>query len=202
MQRSRQVYAKKSSDRCKEVGRSMQGSRQIDARKSAGRCGEVGRSMQESLKKILVSECLYGERTVRYDGKNKEESHPCFLKWKEEGRLVPVCPEVFGGLTVPRIDAQRQGDRIVNRKGEDVTAEYMAGAEEALRLAKEHDVFFCIMKQSSPSCGSREIYDGSFTGRKIPGEGLTVELLRKEGFVVFGEDEIDRAADYMAKLGE
>ncbi len=152
------------------------------------------------MRKILVSECLYGEKRVRYDGKKKEESHPLFLKWKKEGRLVPVCPEVFGGLPVPRPDAQRRGNRIINRNGEDVTAEYTAGAREALRLANEHDVLFCIMKQNSPSCGSRQIYDGSFSGRKIPGEGLAVEMLRSEGYKVFGEDEMEEAADYFEKV--
>lgn len=145
------------------------------------------------MRKILVSECLYGGRIVRYDGREKTETHPAFLRWKEEGRLVPVCPEVAGGLPVPRTDAQRQGDRVISRKGEDVTAQYARGAEEALRLAEEHDVLFCILKESSPSCGSSVIYDGSFSGGKIPGQGLTAEKLWEAGFTVFSENEIDQA---------
>ena len=107
------------------------------------------------MKKILVSECLYGGRIVRYDAGDVSETHPIFLKWKEERRLIPICPEVFGGLPTPRPDSQRVGDKVIACTGPDVTAEYTAGAEEALRLAKENDVVFCLMKQDSPSCGFR-----------------------------------------------
>ncbi len=150
------------------------------------------------MRKILVSECLYGGRIVRYDGREKTETHPTFLRWKEEGRLVPVCPEVFGGLPVPRPDAQRVGDRIITRQGRDVTAQYAKGAGEALRLAQSENVLFCIMKQASPSCGSKVIYDGSFSGRKIEGEGLTVRLLRENGFPVFAEEDMQAAEEYLA----
>ena len=84
------------------------------------------------MKRILVSQCLYGGVPVRYDGKSKEETDPMFLKWKEEGRLIPVCPEVWGGLPVPRVDAQRREDQVVTRDGRDVTEEYMNGAREAV----------------------------------------------------------------------
>ena len=94
------------------------------------------------MKKILTSECLYGGRTVRYDAGDCTETNPVYLKWKEEGRLVTVCPEVFGGLPTPRPDSQRVGDKVIACTGPDVTAEYTKGAEEALRLAKEHDVAF------------------------------------------------------------
>lgn len=151
------------------------------------------------MRKILVSECLYGGRVVRYDGGEVPETHPLFVKWKEEGRLIPICPEVFGGLATPRPDAQRQGDRIVNKAGQDVTDEFTIGAKEALRLAKEENVLFCIMKQHSPSCGSREIYDGTFTDTIIPGQGLAVEMLREAGFKVFGEEDMDEAAAYLAE---
>ena len=155
------------------------------------------------MKKILVSECLYGGRVVRYDGGMVEETHPLFVKWKEEGRLVPICPEVFGGLETPRPDAQRSADRIVNKAGQDVTDEFTRGAEEALRLAKEEDVLFCIMKQHSPSCGSKEIYDGTFTDTIVPGQGLAVEMLRDAGFRVFGEEDMEEAAacldEYLAE---
>lgn len=151
------------------------------------------------MKKILVSACLYGHH-VRYD----DGDVPClderFLKWKEEGRLVPICPEVFGGLPTPRPDAQRVGDKVLTGAGADVTEEFMKGALESVRLAKEHDVAFAIMKQDSPSCGSKYIYDGTFTDTKIPGQGLSVELLRKEGFVVFDEDEIDEAEKLLQQV--
>ncbi len=149
------------------------------------------------MKKILVSECLYGGRIVRYDAGDVSETHPIFLKWKEEGRLVPICPEVFGGLPTPRPDSQRIGDKVIACTGPDVTAEYTAGAEEALRLAKENDVAFALMKQDSPSCGSKFIYDGTFTDTKTEGQGLAVEYLRNAGFKVFAEEDIEEALKYL-----
>jgi uncharacterized protein YbbK (DUF523 family) len=149
------------------------------------------------LKKILVSECLYGGRVVRYDGGEVPERDPRFLKWKAEGRLVPICPEVFGGLPTPRPDSQRVGDKVLASTGLDVTKEYTRGAEEVLRLAVENDVAFAIMKQDSPSCGSKSIYDGTFTGTKIDGQGLAVEYLRNGGFTVFGEENLDEAEKYL-----
>ena len=143
------------------------------------------------MKKILVSQCLYGGEPVRYDGKTKEETDSRFLKWKEEGRLIPVCPEVFGGLPTPRADAQRVGDKVIARTGKDVTAEYMKGAFEAVRLAEEHCVLCAIMKEKSPSCGSNKIYDGTFEGNLIDGQGTAVEQLRKAGIKVFSEEELD-----------
>jgi len=150
--------------------------------------------------KILVSECLYGGRVVRYDGGDVPLLDPVFLKWKEEGRLVPVCPEVFGGLPTPRPDAQRKGDGVFTADGTDFTEPFMKGAEEALRLARENDVCFCIMKADSPSCGSKEIYDGTHTGNKCPGQGLAVELLRNAGYTVFDEDDVAEAAELLSKL--
>ena len=148
------------------------------------------------MRKILVSECLYGDRVVRYDGGNVPLLDPVFLKWKTEGRLIPICPEVFGGLPTPRPDAQRRGGGVFTGNGDDVTAAFLKGAEEALRLARAENVCFCIMKADSPSCGSKEIYDGTFTGEKMPGQGLAVELLREAGFTVFDETEISAAVDF------
>jgi len=143
------------------------------------------------MRKILVSACLYGGKPVRYDGKSKAEEDVRFLKWKEEGRLVPVCPEVFGGLPVPRTDAQRQDDKVITRDGRDVTAEYLKGAHEAVRLADEENVICAVMKAKSPSCGSSMIYDGTFSGKLVEGEGIAVELLRKAGVKVFSEKELE-----------
>lgn len=143
------------------------------------------------MRKILVSRCLYGGEPVRYDGKSKAETNPLFIKWKEEGRLIPICPEVFGGLPTPRSDAQRQYDKVIARNGNDVTAEYLKGAEEAVRLAVAEDVVCAVMKEKSPSCGSNMIYDGTFSGNLIAGEGLAVELLRKAGIKVFSEEQLD-----------
>ncbi len=153
------------------------------------------------MKKILVSKCLYGGEIVRYDGGDTTETDPRFLEWKAQGRLIPVCPEVFGGLPTPRPDSQRiDGIHVQAQTGRDVTEEYTKGAKEALRLAQSEDVAFCIMKQDSPSCGSKFIYDGTFTDTKVPGQGLAVEYLRNAGFIVFGEEDIDEAAVFLAEL--
>lgn len=153
------------------------------------------------MEKILVSRCLYGGEIVRYDGGDTTELDTRFLKWKEEGRLIPVCPEVIGGLPTPRPDSQRVGaKKVMAQTGQDVTEEYTRGAEQALSLAKENHVAFCIMKQDSPSCGSKFIYDGTFTDTKIPGQGLAVEYLRNAGFRVFGEEDMDEAERYLNEL--
>ena len=152
------------------------------------------------MKKILVSGCLYGWH-VRYDGVDTPCLDERFLKWKEQGILIPVCPEVFGGLKTPRPDSQRQGNKkVMACTGVDVTEEYLKGAKEALRLALVNDVACCIMKEDSPSCGSKFIFDGTFTDTKIPGVGLAVELLKDAGFKVFDEDEIDEVEKLLNKL--
>lgn len=151
-------------------------------------------------RKILVSYCLYGEKTVRYDGRDIPLSDEIFLKWKKENRLIPVCPEVDGGLPVPRLPSERSGKKVVSLDGRDVTQEYFTGAVHALKLARQHNVAFAVMKEGSPSCGSSSIHDGHFTGNKIHGEGTAVELLRNAGIVVFSEKELEEAADYLAGL--
>ena len=151
------------------------------------------------MKKILVSGCLYGWN-VRYDGRDIPCLDKRFLKWKEEGRLIPFCPEVFGGLETPRPDSQRVDGKILTRTGLDVTEEFLKGAVEMARLAKENKIAFAIMKENSPSCGSNFIYDGSFTDIKIPGEGLAAEILRKEGFIVFSENQIDEAEKMLEEM--
>lgn len=143
------------------------------------------------MKKILVSRCLYGDKPVRYDGKTKEERDPRFLKWKEDDRLIPVCPEVDGGLPVPRTDAQRVGNQVITRDGRDVTREYRKGAEIALEQALQEDVLCAVLKEKSPSCGSSRVYDGTFEGTLIEGQGLTTEMLREAGIRVYSEEELD-----------
>lgn len=152
------------------------------------------------MKKILVSECLYGERIVRYDGGDATCEHPIFLKWKVEGRLVKICPEVFGGLPTPRPDSQRIGSTVQTGASLDVTAEYTKGAEEAKRLALENEVAFAIMKALSPSCGSKQIFDGTFTDTLKDGQGMATEMLVNAGVKVFNEDELEAAEAYLASV--
>jgi uncharacterized protein YbbK (DUF523 family) len=157
---------------------------------------------RKELRKIIVSECLYGDRIVRYDGREKVETHPIFLRWKEEGRLIPVCPELLAGLPVPRDETQRRGEAVVSREGKDVTPFFKEGAERVLKIAEKHDIAFAVLKENSPSCGSSFIYDGTFSGKKIPGAGISTELLRSKGFMVFSENELDEAEIYLRELNE
>ncbi len=133
---------------------------------------------------IIVSACLLGIK-CRYDGtgvKIKEliEAFP-------NDNLIPVCPEVLGGLPTPRTPAERIGDNIITKTGNDVTKEYMKGAKEVLKLAKDKECCLAILKERSPSCGCGKIYDGTFTGKLIEGNGVTTELLLKNGITVKGE---------------
>ncbi|QZA32800.1 DUF523 domain-containing protein [Hydrogenibacillus sp. N12] len=141
---------------------------------------------------ILVSACLLGH-PVTYTGDDNFVDDPRLRRWLAEGRVIAVCPEVAGGLSTPRPPAEIRGDRVVTVDGRDVTEAFQKGAEAALALARHFDVALALLKQSSPSCGSRRIYDGTFSGRKIPGEGVTARRLREAGIPVFGEDELDRA---------
>ena len=137
--------------------------------------------------KILISACLLGV-SCRYDGKSKP--HPDVVRLMEKHTLIPVCGEVMGGLPTPRTPAERQGERVVTKDGRDVTAEYRRGAEEVLRLAKLYGATVAVLKERSPSCGSGEVYDGTFTGTLTDGFGVTAELLRDNGIRVIGETAI------------
>lgn len=144
--------------------------------------------------RILVSACLLGA-PVRHDGGHKQVRSDILDRWRSEGRLVAVCPEEAGGLGTPRPASERLGDRVLAKTGDDVTNAFQKGAEAALALAKRHGCRFALLKESSPSCGSSLIHDGAFQGRKIPGQGVTTELLRAHGVRVFNENEIEALAE-------
>lgn len=139
-----------------------------------------------SEEKILVSACLVG-RPCRYDGKSKPV--PELVKLYEEGKAVLVCPECDGGLSTPRVPAERQGERVINKNGEDTTEFYNKGAQHALDLCREYGIKKAVLKSKSPSCGTDKIYDGSFTGTLTEGAGFTTELLRENGITVIDENE-------------
>ena len=138
---------------------------------------------------VLVSACLLGT-ACRYDGKEKENPQVRNLLEREDLVLIPVCPEQLGGLPTPRLPSERKEDRVENSQGTDVTAEYRRGAEEALKLARLYGCRLAVLKERSPSCGKGQIYDGTFSGRLTAGDGVTAELLEKEGIAVIGESEL------------
>ncbi len=152
------------------------------------------------MRKILVSACLLGN-PVRYDGNSKALNHPLLDQWVEQGRIVSFCPEVAGGLPVPRAAAEiLDGDgntvfdhdaRVATRNGRDVTDYFVAGARRALALCQQHNISLAVLTESSPSCGSEQIYDGSFTHAPIPGVGVTTALLQRNGILVFSQHQLN-----------
>lgn len=136
--------------------------------------------------KLLVSACLLGEN-CKYNGGNNYS--PDVERLRERFEIVPVCPEQLGGLPTPRIPAERVGDKVLSRTGADVTAAFRAGAERALEAAQGTGK--ALLKERSPSCGCTCIYDGSFTGQVIPGQGVTAELLARHGIKLYGESQVD-----------
>lgn len=143
-------------------------------------------------KKILVSACLYGYCTA-YDGKNRILTDKKFLQWKNRGMLVPICPEALGGLSIPRPPSEICGKRVLSKDGQDVTENYENGAAAVLDIAKKNGVLFAIMKDGSPSCGCKHIYDGTFSGKKISGSGICAQMLIQNGIPVFAEDDLTLA---------
>lgn len=136
--------------------------------------------------KILVSACLLGV-SVRYDGKSKANEE--LIDKLKDYDFIPICPEVWGGLPTPRVPSEIINDKVINKDGIDVTDNYMRGAIEALNLARKFNIKKAILKSKSPSCGKNKIYDGSFTGSLIDGNGITAKLLMDNDIEVLTEDE-------------
>ena len=159
--------------------------------------------------KILISACLLGER-VRYHGGDAALSDRILDRWRREGRLVPICPEVAGGLSVPRPAAEIQGAgglgvlkgtaRVVTSGGADVTNAFLAGARAGLDAALREGARVAVLKEGSPSCGSKEVYDGTFRGGRKAGSGVTAALLAEKQVRIFNEHELELARRYIAEL--
>jgi len=161
------------------------------------------------VEKVLVSACLLGAR-VRYHGGDAACEHPVLRRWAREGRLVTVCPEQDGGLPTPRPPAEIAGagggaavlahQAVVRTSaGVDVTDAYRRGAERALAVAQQHGIRVAILKEGSPSCGSSVVYDGTFSGTRVAGAGVTAALLAAHGIQVFSEHELDAADAWLAQ---
>lgn len=157
----------------------------------------------ELIDKILISSCLLGN-PVRYDGKIKPLKNHLIQIWKNEGRLIEFCPEVAGGLPVPRDPAEITGDgsgrsvltgsaKVIDGTGKDVSAQFIAGANMALDLCKKYHIRIAILTDGSPSCGSTQIYNGKFSREIVQGVGVTTALLQEYGIQVFSRDNLDAA---------
>ncbi len=147
--------------------------------------------------KILISACFLGEK-VRYNGEIKKLTHPLLTHWKKQNRLISICPELAGGLPVPREAAEKQADgKVITTSAKDVTSAFELGAKRALLLCQQHKIKYALLKESSPSCGSAFIYDGSFSHKKISGQGITTVLLRQHNILVFSENTIEQLAQLL-----
>ena len=136
---------------------------------------------------ILVSACLIGN-CCRYDGKHNENKQVMALE--QSHVLVSVCPEELGGLPTPRLPCEIKNSRIINANGNDVTHQFMTGAEKTLKIARQNNCQCAIFKEHSPSCGVGQIYDGTFSGTLCKGDGITAALLLQHGICVMGESDI------------
>lgn len=135
--------------------------------------------------KILVSACLLGLK-CRYDGNDGYCEAVAALARNHQ--LVPACPELLGGLPVPREPAELSGGRVVTKGGRDVTAQFEKGAAETLKLAQEERCACAILKSRSPSCGAGKVYDGTFTGTLTNGDGVAAKILRENGVTVLCDE--------------
>lgn len=157
------------------------------------------------MERVLVSACLLGSK-VRYNGSYRFDHHPVLARWQSEGRIVQICPEVAAGFSTPRPPAEIQGDghavlqghgRVVEQTGSDVTHLYREAGQLALDLARETGCRYAVLTDGSPSCGSSFIYDGSFSGARLAGQGTTTALLEENGIRVFSEDRICELDDLL-----
>lgn len=138
---------------------------------------------------ILISACLLGVN-CRYNGIKLDTS--IWVKdLSKKHHFIPVCPEVFGGMQTPRPPSEIQGGKVLSHTGKDVTEYYKRGAQEVLELAQFYDCHYAILKERSPSCGYGKIYDGSFSGHVIDGNGVAADLLAKNGITIIGESQIE-----------
>ena len=137
--------------------------------------------------KIMVSACLLGEKCKYNGGDNRS---PELLRLLSGHTVIPVCPEVLGGLPVPRIPAEIVNGAVVNREGISVDDAFRRGAEKALELAAAERPDLVILQSRSPSCGTRQVYDGTFSGTLVRGKGVFAEMVANAGFRVMDAEEV------------
>lgn len=134
---------------------------------------------------ILVSACLLGVN-CKYSGDNNLNLE--LIEFLKDKNYIPICPEQLGGLETPRKPAEINGDKIITKEGKDVTKKFIKGAKESLKIGKMVNSKIAILKERSPSCGSTLIYDGTFTGEKRKGKGITAKLFEENGIKVYSEE--------------
>ena len=138
---------------------------------------------------ILISAGLLGVH-CRYDGQASVCPHLAQLQ--QHYQLIPVCPEIMGGLPTPRQPAELCQGRVYDRSGRDITAAFARGAAEVLHLAELYQCRYAILKERSPSCGSGQVYDGNFSATLVAGDGVLAAALKEKGITVIGESQIEK----------
>lgn len=138
--------------------------------------------------KIMVSACLLGENCKYNGGNNLSEK---VMKFIEGHEVIPVCPEVMGGLSTPRVPSEIVNGVVTMTDGRNVDEEFRKGAQIGLDLAMKNNVDLVILQSRSPSCGVKQIYDGTFSGRKIDGQGVFAKLLTEKGFRIVDVEDLD-----------
>ena len=151
--------------------------------------------------KVLISACLLGDN-VKYSGGNNLTPELVTLLEKYKVKIVKICPECFAGLPIPRVPSEIREDKVYGKDGRDITEEFLIGAEKTYQIAKIKQVDFAILKERSPSCGSTHIYDGSFSGNIIPGQGITAKRLTEEKIKVFSEENLEEIEKYLEELNK
>lgn len=139
--------------------------------------------------KIIVSACLAGDNCKYNGGNNLNQKLMDFIQSHE---MIKVCPEVLGGLPIPRPSAEIVDGQVMNTDGKNITKEFSLGAQKAYEIVKKENPDLIVLQSRSPSCGIKQIYDGTFTGKKIPGQGLFAELCIKAGYTVLDIEDIDK----------
>ncbi len=138
--------------------------------------------------RILISACLLGQKCKYNGGENYSEAAAEYCRGHE---VFAVCPEVAGGLPVPRIPSEIVDGVVMNARGENVDRAFRSGAERCLRIAAEKRIDLAILKSRSPSCGVKQVYDGTFSGKLVQGSGVFAELLKAHGFRVVDAEELE-----------
>ncbi len=141
------------------------------------------------MENILVSACLLGDN-VKYNGKNN--LNEAVLKLKGKYNIIKICPEVMGGLPIPRTPSEIKGDKVIFSTGEDVTLNFIKGKDEVLKLVKKYNIKKAVLKERSPSCAKYKVHDGTFSNTLIDGMGVTARALEEFNVLIFDENEIDK----------
>jgi uncharacterized protein YbbK (DUF523 family) len=154
------------------------------------------------MNKVLISACLLGDK-VRYDGNSLFTSSDILQEWIDKGMVISICPEVSSGMSIPRAPAEiNAGDgydvlegkiSVIENTGNNVTENFLSGANNALKLCKKNEITVAVLADFSPSCGSSSVYSGDFSGIKVNGVGVTAALLINNGIKVFSQYQLTEA---------